>query len=62
MQVTLRSSAFRHGVSTDRILYVVEHCALPLYSIDEDAQQDWVKMRRRYWPTYRRMLQSLTAP
>lgn len=37
MRLTFARSAKRHGISEERAGYVVEHCALPLYTPDERA-------------------------
>ena len=35
MRLTFARSAKRHGISEERVRYVVEHCGMPLYPPDE---------------------------
>ena len=38
MRIEIGNSARRHGISDERIRYVVEHCREPLYPPSDDAQ------------------------
>jgi hypothetical protein len=38
MPLRFSRSAARHGIHPDRVRYLVEHCATPLYSTDPDRE------------------------
>ena len=38
MPVRFAASAGRHGISVERVRYVVEHCPAPLYSREPDEE------------------------
>ena len=38
MAVLFSPSATRHGIHPDRVRYLIEHCATPLYSSDPDRE------------------------